>query len=110
MVIMLEPVPTALENAYGFLKNLLYRHLLRIFFTDKRPHEMILNVLGEKSSRTGQSIEELLAVLDRRSHEKTESFTSFLASLSHIYVVINKVRSKEQQESSTAFRVSSNAI
>ncbi|MBN1576548.1 MAG: P-loop NTPase [Chitinispirillaceae bacterium] len=98
MVIILEPIPTALENAYGFLKNLLYRHLLRIFYTDKPTHRMILDVLGEKSSRAGQSVEALLAVLDRRSHEKTETFSSFIASLNHIYVVINRVRSKEQEE------------
>ena len=98
MVIMLEPVPTALENAYGFLKNLFYRHLLRIFFTDKPTHQMILDVLGEKSSQTGRSLEELLGILDCRSHEKTELFRSFINSLDRIYLVVNKVRSKEQRE------------
>lgn len=98
MVIVVEPVPTSLENAYVFLKNLLYRHLLRVFYTDKQTHRMILDVLGDKRSQNSQSLEELLITLEYRSRERTERFRAFLASLNNIYIVLNKVRAGEHNE------------
>jgi len=96
MVIMIEPVPTSLENAFVFLKNLMYRHLLRIFYNDKPTSQMILSVLGEKRAQTGQSLEELLVTLDKTSPEKTQQFRSFIASLSNVYLVLNRVHTNEQ--------------
>lgn len=98
MVIVIEPLPTAIENAYAFLKNLFYRHLLRIFYTDKPMHKFILQTLGEKGGGAAQSLESLLAVLNNHSPEKTERFKAFLHSFSQLYIVINKVRSKESLE------------
>jgi flagellar biosynthesis protein FlhG len=96
MVIMIEPVPTSMENAYMFLKNLMYRHLLRIFYSDKPTSKMILSMLGEKRVQTGQSLEELLLLLEQRSPKPTAEFRSFLASLNSIFLVINRVRTNEQ--------------
>ena len=98
MVLMLEPVPTALENAYGFLKNFFCRHLLRSFYSDKPAHRIILDVMSDKNSRSDNALKDLLAILDRRSHEKTEQFRTYISSLKHIYLVVNKVRTREQRE------------
>lgn len=98
MVIVVEPVPTSLENAYVFLKNLLYRHLLRIFYSDKQTYRLILDVLGDKRSQNSLSLEELLHTLEDRSREKTERFRQFISSLNNIHIVLNKVRAGEHNE------------
>lgn len=98
MVMMIEPIPTSLENAYGFLKNLYYRYLLRMFYHDRTTHKMILDVLGDKRSQIDQSIDELLKMLDQRSHEKIEAFRLFISSLNNVYLVLNKAKTHEQKE------------
>lgn len=96
MVIMIEPVPTSLENAFVFLKNLVYRHLLRIFYTDKEASRLILARLSDRRAATDQSFDDLLSVLSKSSPEKTGQYRSFLLSLNNIFLVLNRVSTSEQ--------------
>jgi flagellar biosynthesis protein FlhG len=96
MVMIIEPIPTSLENAYVFLKNMMYRHLFRIFYSDKPSSQLIQEQLEEKQAETGQSLDKLLLILESRSPQKTAQFRSFVDSLDQIFLVINKVRTNEQ--------------
>jgi flagellar biosynthesis protein FlhG len=96
MVIIIEPIPTSLENAYLFLKNLMYRHLFRIFYTDKSSSKLIQDLLGDKQEQTGQSFDKLLLTLEQRSPKQTAQFRSFMDSLNQVFLVMNKVRVDEQ--------------
>ncbi|MBD3393259.1 MAG: P-loop NTPase, partial [Chitinivibrionales bacterium] len=42
-IILVEPTPTSLENAYSFVKNLMLRHLMRVFYHEKETREFIKN-------------------------------------------------------------------
>ncbi len=103
MVIIIEPSPTVLENAYGFLNNLVYRHLLRIFYTDRTSHQMIVDYFKEKRGPMEGFLEDLLGRLESVSHEKTGMFWSFINSLDNIYLVVNKVGSEEKKELADRF-------
>lgn len=102
-VILLEPLPTALENAYGFLKNLLYRHLLRLFYHDRGTHARIVEVLGDKENQNEQSLDKLLIELDSIAHDKVETFKALFISLQNMYLILNKVRNANQQEVTQRF-------
>jgi MinD-like ATPase involved in chromosome partitioning or flagellar assembly len=93
---MIEPVPTSLENAFIFLKNLVYRHILRIFYTDKPTSQLILSRISDKKTNSENTIDDLLEIIQKRSAEKTQQFIAFLSSLNNIYLVLNRLKSNEQ--------------
>lgn len=75
-VIILEPVPTSLENAFSFLKNLLTRALLRYFYHDKEMAALVLDSLDPKKAGTVLSFNELLDICEKKSPAKSFRFVN----------------------------------
>ena len=96
-VILVEPTPTSLENAYSFLKNLMVRHLLRLFYQDRRVRNYIRQATDPR--RPGQLVQfnDLIARLETVEPEKTEKFRQqFSQAVSRVFLVVNGIRTPHQ--------------
>jgi len=96
-IILVEPTPTSLENAYSFLKNLMVRHLLRVFYHDRHVRDYIREATDPR--RPGQLLQlnEILARLESIEPAKTEQFRQqFSQAVNRVFLVVNAVRSPHQ--------------
>lgn len=104
-VIILEPVPTSLENAFSFLKNLLTRALLRYFYHDKEMAALVLDSLDPKKAGTVLSFNELLDICEKKSPAKIISFREqVLQGFRRTYLVANSIQTGGQEKVAEEFR------
>jgi flagellar biosynthesis protein FlhG len=97
-VIIVEPLPTALENAYLFIKNYLFRYLLRLFYFDTEMKSTIKDML-QPDHMEKQSIhfDKLLRDLEAKAPEKIAQFRQFFEREKYkLCIVANAVRDKNQ--------------
>jgi flagellar biosynthesis protein FlhG len=96
-IILVEPVPTSLENAFSFLKNLLVRGLLRRFYHDKEITTFIQNTVDPRSSEQILHFSDLLVKLEEKAPAKVGAYRQlFLEGVCKMYVVVNSVKNKSQ--------------
>lgn len=95
-VIIVEPVPTSLENAYSFIKNLLVRSLLRKFFHDKVTTDFIQNTMNSRDAESALLFSNLLEKLQELQPEKIAEFRKLYLDGNRLYVVANSVKSPAQ--------------
>jgi flagellar biosynthesis protein FlhG len=95
-VIIVEPVPTSLENAYSFIKNLLVRALLRKFFHDSETTDFIQSTMNSRDAENALLFSNLLEKLQERQPEKVAEFREQFLSGNCLYVVANSVKSPVQ--------------
>ncbi len=96
-IILVEPVPTSLENAFSFLKNLLVRGLLRRFYHDKEITSFIQNTVDPRSSEKILHFSDLLLKLEEKSPAKVGAYRQlFLEGVCKMFVVVNSVKNQSQ--------------
>jgi len=96
-VILVEPTPTSLENAYAFLKNLMVRHLLRIFFHNKPIKEFISQATDPRDPSRVLQLNEIIERLSAMDPDTTSKFrTMFTEPAAGISLVVNSVRAPHQ--------------
>ncbi len=90
---------TSLQNAYGFIKSALFRHLCRAFSKDDDVLSLIYQI-GDKESEEGiQSIHDLYERLQERDRGKGERLQQMLDDF-QLYLLINMVKSSQDVKSS----------
>jgi flagellar biosynthesis protein FlhG len=97
-ICIVEPLPTALENAYLFIKNYLFRFLLRLFYFDPEMKGVIKDML-QPAQMEKQSLhfDTLLRQLEAKSPEKIAQFKLFFAQQRYrLCLVANAVRDRNQ--------------
>lgn len=103
-VIIVEPIPTSLENAFSFLKNLLYRYLLRLFYHDPQTKAFIQSMVDPKTDQGTMQFAELLENLQEKSPEKTKAFRATFSPENYkMCLVVNTVRSPQQVQVAEKF-------
>jgi flagellar biosynthesis protein FlhG len=96
-IILVEPMPTSLENAFSFLKNLLVRGLLRRFYHDKEITSFIQNTVDPRSSEQVLHFSDLLVKLEEKAPAKVGAYRQlFLEGMCKMYVVVNSVKNPSQ--------------
>lgn len=96
-IIMVEPLPTSLENAFLFIKNLVYRFLLRVFYHDTEMKEFIRDAADPSSDRKLLQFDHLIRELEARAPDKIAIFRKYF--LNHrMCIVANAVRNPSQLE------------
>jgi len=100
MVIVIEPVPTSLENSFLFLKNLLLRHLMRLFYHNPQTRKIIAEMISPQGGRpTMMPFNELLDKLEAIAPKKIQDYKkNFVGKLTQVYLVANRLRSPQQKE------------
>jgi flagellar biosynthesis protein FlhG len=96
-IILVEPIPTSLENAFSFIKNLLVRGLLRRFYHDKEITSFIQNTVDPRSSEKNLHFADLLVKLEERAPGKVGAYRQlFLEGVCKMFIVANAVKNAEQ--------------
>ena len=97
-IIVTTPEPTAIVNAYEFLKNVIYRLLGRMF----RNQEKILNIIKESAipnnSLNISSIDDLITFVRKSDPWIADQMTALCQDLD-FYVVFNQARSTANAQS-----------
>lgn len=92
-VLVLDGLPTSVENAYGFLKNAVIRGLARLFPTGHPVHTHLLRFADPLAGGGIATISELTAAISRSDPAAARAIHEWLLSRRWI-VVVNMVRSK----------------
>jgi flagellar biosynthesis protein FlhG len=97
-VIIVEPTPTSLENAFSFLKNLLHRHLLRVFFHDAEIKKFIQASSAPHGNSALLQFSDLLDKLETMEPVKTKKFREQFdtSSGNQIYLIANLIKTPQQ--------------
>jgi flagellar biosynthesis protein FlhG len=96
-IIIVEPLPTSLENAFTFLKNLLLHVLLRIYWQDKATRAYIESVSDPRNQKNYLQFPELVKRLQDLDPEKIRKFNDIFAPTRfNLYVVINSLKTPHQ--------------
>lgn len=97
-IVIVEPLPTALENAYLFIKNYLFRFLLRLFYFDAEMKSTIKDMLQpEHMEKQSIHFDRLLRELEAKAPEKIAQFRTFFERQKYkLCIVANAVRDKSQ--------------
>ncbi|MBN2038022.1 MAG: P-loop NTPase [Chitinispirillaceae bacterium] len=97
-IIIVEPLPTALENAYLFIKNYLFRFLLRLFYFDPEMKSTIKTMLQpDRMEKQSIHFDRLLRELEAKAPDKIAQFRTFFERQKYrLCIVANSVRDKSQ--------------
>lgn len=88
-IILIQPVPTSLENAFTFLKNLLVRHLVRIFYRDPETRSYILKTSDPRNSESTMELSELINTLESKAPEKIKNFRKQMIETGNKFCIIS---------------------
>jgi flagellar biosynthesis protein FlhG len=103
-IILVEPVPTSLENAFSFLKNLLVRGLLRRFYHDKEITSFIQNTVDPRSTEKVLHFSDLLVKLEEKSPAKVVAYRQlFLEGVCKMFLVVNSLKNQSQVQVAEKF-------
>jgi flagellar biosynthesis protein FlhG len=103
-IILIEPIPTSLENAFSFIKNLLVRGLLRRFYHDKEISAFIQNAVDPRSTKTNLHFSDLLLKLEEKAPGKVSAYRQlFLEGVCRMSIVVNSVKNADQNEAGDKF-------
>ncbi len=86
-LIVITGQTTSILNGYSFLKNLLFRFLLRVFVSHKGISSYLKKLLREKKPNVSASMEEVLAGIMKIDREAGEKTKKYLAALQPKFVV-----------------------
>jgi flagellar biosynthesis protein FlhG len=96
-LIIIEPLPTSLENAFTFLKNLLLRILLRLFYQDIQTRNFIQTVSDPRNESKYLQFHELLQRLESEAPQKIQKFRDLFAPEKiQLFAVVNSLKSPAQ--------------
>jgi flagellar biosynthesis protein FlhG len=104
-IVIIEPLPTSIENAFSFLKNMVTRALLRNFYHDKEMSTLILDSMDPKKAGKVLLFSEILAECEKKSPAKIIAFREqVLNGFKRFYVVANSLNTSEQEKVAEEFR------
>ncbi len=88
-IIIIQPVLTSLENAYSFLKNLLVRHLLRIFFRDKEIKAIITQATDPRDPQNSMELNDLIKKLEDKAPDKVNEFKKQFIEIGKKFCIVS---------------------
>ncbi|MCU0609398.1 MAG: P-loop NTPase [Chitinispirillaceae bacterium] len=96
-IMVVEPVPTSLENAFSFVKNLLMRALMRKFYRDQEMVSFIESSMDKHAVGKTLQFGELLTTLQKKKPEKIAEFKQqYLNGNFTVYILANAITSPSQ--------------
>lgn len=93
-IVVIDGLPTSIENAYGFLKNGTLRGLSRLFPAKSELQNYIKTLTDSRSGKVFPTIEELLRGLNSEFPTETGIMRDWLRT-KKVFLILNMVRSNE---------------
>lgn len=96
-IIIIQPLPTSLENAFAFIKNLLIRHLLRIFYHNLEMNQYIKDAIKQQQQDKPIEFPQLLKVLEEKDPGAIAMFKKEVYKEgTKLFMVMNSVKNRNQ--------------
>jgi flagellar biosynthesis protein FlhG len=95
-IVVLAPTPTSLENAFSFLKNSLFRGLLKAFYRFPDVRKKIEDASDPRSENSTIHFRDLLKKLEDEKNDVIREFKEQIKN-KDIWVLCNAVRTHEQE-------------
>ncbi len=96
-IIIIQPIPTSLENAFAFIKNLLIRHLLRIFYHNQEMNQYIKDAIKQQQQDKPIEFPQLLKVLEEKDPGAIAMFKKEVyREGTTLFMVMNSVKNINQ--------------
>jgi flagellar biosynthesis protein FlhG len=102
-IIIIEPLPTSLENAFSFIKNMLVRGLMRTFYHNKEMTAFIEKTVDPRSAESTLHFAELLIKLGESTPGTVEAFRQIFLQSIKMHVVANAIRDQSQEQVAEKF-------
>lgn len=96
-VVVTTPEPTAITNAYEFLKNVVYRVLTRVFRTNKEITEILRTATNPKNDFHIHTVSDLIQVIEKKCGWIANQIQEICDDLD-FYVVFNQARKTSQSQ------------
>lgn len=93
-IVVIDSLPTSVENAYGFLKNGIIRGLIRLFPGNRLMHDAIMGHTDPGRSGSAVTVPDMLAELSKRHGEAVREMRSWLRGRK-TFLVLNMVRGED---------------
>ncbi len=109
-IIVLLPLVTSMQNAYGFIKSSLYRHINRIFKKDTRAMEIIAKGMVSDEEKRIESVADLKSALKSVDEEQYNKLVECLHNF-RIQLIVNNVKNPRDTKIGTVLeKVSGNYL
>lgn len=96
-ILIIQPIPTSLENAFAFIKNLLIRHLLRIFYHNKEMNQYLNDAIKTQQQDKPIEFPQLLKVLEEKDPGAIALFKKEVYKEgTKLFMVMNSIKSSSQ--------------
>jgi ATPases involved in chromosome partitioning len=102
-IIIIEPIPTSLENAFSFIKNMLVRGLMRTFHHNKEMTDFIEKTVDPRSAESTLHFADLLVKLGETTPGTVEAFRQIFLQSIKMHVVANAIRDQSQKQVAEKF-------
>jgi flagellar biosynthesis protein FlhG len=102
-IVVTTPQPTSITNAYGFLKNLVFRFLQRALSGNKEVSEYLKSLNRERAPQSSPTVSQVLSRLKKIDREKAQTAQNYL-SLLHPKLVINLSHSPDDTDEGLKIR------
>ena len=96
-IVVLSPEATSIQNAYGFIKSSLYRHLNRVFSQDPQCLQLIKRVCSSDAGERIESIDKLKEEFKSLDTDQQNMFQECLDDMK-MHLIVNMVRSGKESE------------
>lgn len=96
-IVIIQPVPTSLENAFAFIKNLLIRHLLRIFYHNKEMNKYLKDAILQQQQDKPLEFPQLINVLQDKDPGAIALFKrNVYKDGTQLFMVMNSIKNRNQ--------------
>ena len=92
-IVVIEPTPTSLENAFSFYKNMMFRILLRMFYQNRELKEFIINISDPRTYGKFVPLDEIIEKLKDAAPHKISQFKALFDPKNlQLFTVINRLQ------------------
>ncbi|MBN2322264.1 MAG: P-loop NTPase [Spirochaetes bacterium] len=102
-ILVTTPQPTAVTNAYGFFKNLVFRFLRRALSGNKKVSEYLISLGSERAPQSSPTVPQILSRLNKIDKGKAQAAQDYLSML-HPKLVINFSHSPDDTDAGLKIR------
>ncbi|MGD9200035.1 MAG: P-loop NTPase [Chitinispirillia bacterium] len=92
-IVIIEPTPTSLENAFSFYKNMIFRILLRMFYQNRELKQFIIDISDPRKYGKYVPLIEIIEKLENAAPHKISQFKALFDPKNlQLFTVINRLQ------------------
>lgn len=101
-ILVIEAVPTSLENAFAFLKNMLLRDLLRKLYKKPEIKKLVEEMSDPRSQKCSTRFYDIISEIEKKYPDETKNLKDQYGNET-IYLIANSIQNQQQEMVSEKF-------